>query len=167
MDACTDLYGWQWATAPLHYELGFSIVWQRRNVTGGADPNNPLLPGTTKTNGIGTAVAGNSAAAINLFANPAAVWSTVRAPILGIDEHDGGDGPVAGLPYWNLDMSIRKTARIWERTSLEFSGIITNIFNHNDFANPTLNLGSPSSFGVVTAQGSTPRQIQMGVRASF
>jgi hypothetical protein len=134
-----------------------------RNVSGGPDPNNPL-----NLSGVGTAVAKPiPSASINMFSNPVAVWNTVRAPILGIDEHDGGDGPISGLPYWNLDMSIRKTAKIWERTSLEFSGIITNILNHNVFANPGLSLSTPASFGVVTAQGNTPRAIQMGIRASF
>jgi hypothetical protein len=134
-----------------------------RNVSGGPDPNNPL-----NLSGVGTAVAKPiPSASINMFSNPVAVWNTVRAPILGIEEHDGGDGPISGLPYWNLDMSIRKTAKIWERTSLEFSGIITNILNHNVFANPGLSLSTPASFGVVTAQGNTPRAIQMGIRASF
>ncbi len=130
-----------------------------RGIAGGVDPNGIS---------VGTATAGSSAAAqVNMFSNPAAVYDTTRPAILGIDERDGGDGPIAGLPYFNLDMSISKDLRIFERAKLQFSGIFTNILNHNDFANPSLSLQAPTSFGVVNAQGNTPRQIQMGIRASF
>ena len=78
-----------------------------------------------------------------------------------------GDGPIAGLPYWNVDMSIHKQVKIWETTSLEFSGVMTNILNHNVFANPTVSLASPASFGVINSQGNNPRQIEMGVRVNF
>jgi len=66
-----------------------------------------------------------------------------------------------------MDMGIHKNVKIWEHTSLAFSGVITNIFNHNVFANPGFSLATPASFGVVTSQGNNPRQIEMGVRASF
>ena len=131
-----------------------------RNVAGGIDPNNANIK-------VGTSTAGTGAAAVNLFANPTAVWDTVRAPILGIDEHDGGDGPIYGLPYFNLDTSITKRVRITERFSLELSGVVINVLNHLDFNNPGLSLATPQSFGVITSQGSSPRQIQMGARANF
>jgi hypothetical protein len=66
-----------------------------------------------------------------------------------------------------MDMSIRKNFRIWESYSLEFSGVVTNVFNHLDFANPTTSLASSTTWGVVSSQGNSPRSIQMGVRASF
>jgi hypothetical protein len=130
------------------------------NVGGGTDPNGIQ---------VGTKTAGTGSAAINMFQDPVAVFGQVRAPILGIDTRDGGAGPITGLPYWNMDMSIRKSLKVWERSSLEFSGIMTNIFNHNVFANPGLSIasGSTLSFGVVNTQGNTPRQIQVGLRASF
>ena len=118
-------------------------------------------------NKIGTAVAGSGAAAINMFTNPVAVYNTLRSPILGIDSSNGGNGPINGLPYWNMDMSITKSLKVFESYNMEFSGIITNIFNHNDFANPTLSLATPNVFGVVNSQGNNPRQIQLGVRANF
>jgi hypothetical protein len=129
-----------------------------RGVTGGVDPN-----GIT----VGNKVSGAGPLAVNVFSNPVAVWNTVRPPILGIDEHDGGDGPIQGLPYWNMDLSVRKVLKVWERTSLEFSGISTNVLNHLVFANGGLTISSPANFGVVTGQTSAPRQIQMGIRASF
>jgi hypothetical protein len=129
-----------------------------RNINGGTD---------SFGNSIGTDTAGSGHAAINMFADPVSVFEQVRSPILGIDTKNPGVGPISGLPYWNMDMSIRKNLQIWERTSLEFSGVITNILNHNDFADPTLDLGNVAGWGVVSTQGNKPRQIQMGIRANF
>ncbi len=116
---------------------------------------------------VGTQTAGSGAAAINRFTSPQAVYDSVRPPILGIDTRSGGDGVITGLPYWNMDVSIRKNLKVYERVNMEFSGIITNVFNHLDFGNGGLSLATPASFGVITSQANSPRQIQMGVRASF
>jgi hypothetical protein len=131
-----------------------------RNVAGGNDPNGIAV-------GTATKIVGGGPAAINIFPNPAAVYGQVRPPILGIDEKDSGEGPIAGLPYWNMDMSIHKNVKIWESTSLIFSGVMTNILNHNVFANPSVSLATPASFGVINSQGNLPRQIEVGVRANF
>jgi hypothetical protein len=129
-----------------------------RGISGGTDAYG---------NSIGTSVAGTGHAAINMFSNPVSVFGQVRAPILGIDTKNPGVGPITGLPYWNMDMSIRKNLRILESVNMEFSGIFTNIFNHNDFGDPDLDISNPSAWGVVNAQGNSPRKIQLGVRANF
>jgi hypothetical protein len=141
--------------------------------TGGYHTHRAVV-GSVDSNGIsvGTSAQASAAAhgsfsAINLFANPAAVFDTIRPPILGIDEKNSGNGPISGLPYWNMDLSIRKNFKIWESYSLEFSGVMTNVFNHLDFANPTTSLASSTTFGVVSSQGNAPRSIEMGVRFSF
>jgi len=36
-----------------------------------------------------------------------------------------------------------------------------------EFGNPTLSLIAPATFGVVAAQGNTPRAIQLGFRVEF
>jgi hypothetical protein len=102
-----------------------------------------------------------------MFTNPVAVYDTVRPAILGIDERDGGDGPISGLGYLNVDMSVKKNLVVWETGSLEFSSVFYNVMNHLDFANPSLSILSPTSFGVTKTQGNSPREIQMGVRANF
>jgi hypothetical protein len=56
---------------------------------------------------------------------------------------------------------------VWEKASLEFSGIMFNAMNHLDFSNPSLSILAPASFGVTKTQGNSPRQIQLGIRASF
>jgi hypothetical protein len=131
-----------------------------RGVPGSADGINSAL-------NVGTAVKGPGPAAINMFTNPAAVYDTVRPAILGIDERDGGDGPINGLGYLNVDMSVKKNLMVWETGSLEFSSVFYNAMNHLDFANPSLSILSPTSFGVTKTQGNSPREIQMGVRANF
>ncbi len=139
--------------------------------TGGNSARRGVIGSTDSFgNAIGTKTATNingGSAPINMFANPAAVFDQVRAPILGIDTKNPGVGPIAGLPYWNLDVSLRKSFKITERASLEFSGIFTNVMNHLDFANPVLNIANPTSWGVVNTQGNAARQMQFGLRANY
>ena len=130
-----------------------------RGVLGGTDPNGVA---------VGTAVhPGSTSAAVNMFSNPVAVFDDVRPLILGLDSRSGGAGTISGLPYLNLDLSIKKRLVLAERYSLEFSGVFENVMNHLDFASPSLSLQSPGSWGVTKTQGNTPRQIQFGVRAYF
>jgi hypothetical protein len=42
-----------------------------------------------------------------------------------------------------------------------------NRFNTLQYSNPGLNLTSPTTFGVVTAQGNLPRALQIGLRLEF
>jgi hypothetical protein len=39
--------------------------------------------------------------------------------------------------------------------------------NHMQFTTPGLSLTSPQSFGVVTTQANTPRQMEFGLRIGF
>jgi hypothetical protein len=128
------------------------------NVTGGADAYG---------NSVGTAVAGPGSASVNMFKDPVAVWNQVRAPILGIDTRNSGVGPITGMPYWNVDMSVLKNFRITERASFEYSMIFTNVFNHNVLADPNLSLGTPSVWGVLSSQLNQPRNMEFGLRVRF
>jgi carboxypeptidase family protein len=103
----------------------------------------------------------------NIFANPAANYANFRAPILGIDGRDYGVGPTYGLPYWNLDLSIRKNIRISERFSTEFQFLCLNTLNHLVFANPYQQIGDLADWGALTSQGNTPRQMEFGIRLKF
>ena len=129
-----------------------------RGVMGGTDPNYSSIA-------IGTSTKGPGAAAVNMFTNPVAVFDSVRPPILGLDTDQSR--AISGLPYLNLDFSIKKGVTILEKYSLEFSGVFQNVMNHLDFSNPSLSLQSAASWGVTKTQGNSPRQIQMGVRAYF
>jgi hypothetical protein len=117
-----------------------------------------------------TVSGGNSS--VNIFANPVAVASTIRAPILGIDSKDGGAGAINGLNYWNMDFQVTKPIKISERFGLETQFMILNIFNHTDYANPTADTldmvyGDTSQFGDVSGEANTPRQIEFGIRLNF
>ena len=41
-----------------------------------------------------------------------------------------------GLPYWNMDFSIRKNIRIAESVCLELQGVFANVLNHNQRLDP-------------------------------
>jgi hypothetical protein len=45
--------------------------------------------------------------------------------------------------------------------------VFTNVLNHMQFANPTLDISDPSSWGVLNKQGNNPRQMEFGLRLSF
>ena len=119
------------------------------------------------SNGVGTAVAGPGSQAVNLFKNPEAVWDQVRAPILGIDSKNPGVGPIVGTPYWNVDMSVEKSVKVYESVALKFSVIFTNVFNHDVLADPAMTLYDSTTWGVQNSQTNTPRKMEFGMRASF
>jgi hypothetical protein len=111
----------------------------------------------------------------DIFADPAAVESSLRPAILGLDSNAGGVGVFRGLMYWNVDMRLVKSIKIRERVNFEFQYVVTNLFNHPVFLDPfagntfTGNGVDPTSgsFGVTSGQGNNPRQMQFGLRLTF
>jgi hypothetical protein len=73
-----------------------------------------------------------------------------------------------GPSVYNYDLSVLRNFRIAERANLRFEANAFNVFNHANFASPSGNLTS-ALFGRLTATrtGTTPRQIQMGLKLSF
>lgn len=105
---------------------------------------------------------------VNLFANPTTVLDSLRPAILGIDNRSGGIGVFRGMPYWNVNLGIKKNVRITERFNAEASFNFINVLNHNQLLDPILSItDSPSSFGQITVQGSTPRTMEFGIRVNF
>jgi len=135
----------------------------------------------------GAGVNGNASkggSGINLFADPNATYALFRRPILGYDTSGGGAGVIRGLPSWALDTTISKDIRITERFGATFLVQITNILNHFQPENPTLNIDSPQTWGVITDQSTVgtlsgiggtargvpainPRQMEFGLRLRF
>jgi hypothetical protein len=130
-------------------------------VAGAPDPVNLSLGTVGQSNG--TTVGSE----VNTFKDPVAVFNQVRAPMLGLDTKNPGVGPIIGMPYWNVDASLSKNFKIWERTSIQASIIMTNVFNHNVMGDPSLSLSSPGTWGNQTAQANLPRTMEFGFRASF
>jgi Carboxypeptidase regulatory-like domain len=128
--------------------------------------------GVPGSNGIGTSGFG-----VNLFANPEAVYNSIRQPILGLDNGDGGWGVLRGLPYWSLDLSIAKSIKLTERFNLQATAVFINVLNHVVFTDPGpspapfpgdyLDTSSTGSWGVLPGQANTPRTMEFGIRVNF
>jgi hypothetical protein len=113
---------------------------------------------------------GDGGLPVNIFKDPAAAYGSYRNPILGLDNRNTSF--LRGLPYWNLDFSIRKNVRVTEQVALEFQGVFSNILNHNQFLDPWgMGLFSPSSFGNLLGSAQEipggNRSIQVGARVRF
>ena len=116
---------------------------------------------------------------LNVFSDPQATCPVghgifgdpVRNPILGLDGQIGGGGPVTGLPFWNVDLGITKKINFTERISSSLYFDFTNVLNHMQPNDPTLNIFSKSTWGVLggggNVQGNTPRQLQVGVSVDW
>ncbi len=130
------------------------------NNFGSSRHNNPA-PSSLGGNGFGP----------SYFQNPAAALLCFRNPILGIDTgHNGGAGTLRGLPFWNVDLSVKKDIMVTERYHLEFSSIFSNVFNHNqlfDPGNPGLVIGEPDNWGALEGQVNSPRKMEFGLRVRF
>ncbi len=108
----------------------------------------------------------------NLFADGNAAFDQFRQPILGLDTKNGGWGVIRGLPYWNMDLSVRKNFKITERFNFEFQMVVVNLLNHPVFQDPGPGdyldtSGGPDGFGTLPAQGNTPRTMEFGLRLNF
>jgi len=115
--------------------------------------------------GVGT----NNPQAINMYSNPAAVLAELRPCVLGMDTNCGGYGNLRGLATWNLDASVLKNIGVWKEgkvgATLNFQ--FTNVLNHMQPGNGSLNMSSPATFGRITSQANTPRQMELGIRLHF
>lgn len=104
---------------------------------------------------------------LNLFGDPAAVFGSFRPAMVSLDTTSGAGGQLRGLPRWNVDVSVARRFRFSERWSSTFNAQFFNIFNVVQFADPSVNLQSPQSFGVLGTQLNSPRIIQLGLRIDF
>jgi hypothetical protein len=108
----------------------------------------------------------------NLFADPNAAYNQIRQPILGLDTQNGGWGVMRGLPYWSMDLSLRKNIKITERFNFDFQMVTVNLFNHTVFFDPgpgdyADTSAGPDGFGTLPGQGNTPRTMEFGLRLNF
>lgn len=87
---------------------------------------------------------------------------------------DTGRDTLRGPRFFDTDVSLAKETIIREQIKLQFRAEIFNIFNHENLGLPNNNVfsasGAPNaSAGVITSSnpGSTPRQIQFGLKLTF
>jgi hypothetical protein len=119
----------------------------------------------------------SSSLPVNFFKDGVAQANNWRNPILGLDNKDGGTGILSGLPYWNLDASIKKNIRVAESVSLELQGVFSNVLNHNQWYDPSsaqANNGSGVVFGLFNTPAfgalpgeALPRSVELGLRVRF
>ena len=122
---------------------------------------------TTAVASSGNASKGGSG--LNIFANPNAVYSQFGRLVLGLNGSGGGAGVLRNFPTWNLDMQVSKKFILpfREGMGLTFNAQFANLLNHFQAGTPSMNIDSPSTFGVVTTQANTPRQMEFGLRLHF
>ncbi len=136
-------------------------------------PNNTTCANSLFSGTVGANVGGASGTNMDLFANPGAAYCDFRYVQISTDGRTGSANPFYGLPFWNLDMRFGKDTTIKENWKLGFSADFFNIFNHENFANPSLSFSSPATFGVITSTYTPPnrtnsaRWIEMGLRLDF
>jgi hypothetical protein len=135
-------------------------------VSGGSGTN--LIYGT---NSVGTKTSNGELFGLNMFANPAQVYSQFRPCVLGFDTSCGGLANLRGLPTWNLDAQVTKDLGLYkERVGAQFFFTFTNVLNHFQPSTPSgssLSLTSPTSFGQITSQANSPRSMEFGLRIHF
>lgn len=122
------------------------------------------VPGTVGSAGNVTGTQRGSQ--VNLFADPAAVFNSLRQ-IEPSRDFRHGRNVFRGLPRFNWDLSIGKRARVTESVGVLFTADFINVMNRREFADPGLSLFNPAAFGVITAQFANPRQVQLGLRIEF
>ncbi|MCU1225660.1 MAG: hypothetical protein JWQ42_3753 [Edaphobacter sp.] len=79
-----------------------------------------------------------------------------------------GRGIILGMPFDNVDFSLNKGITFADRAKLQFRAEFFNVFNIQNYGLPGTVFGG-SNFGIITGltPGSTPRQMQFSLRASF
>lgn len=125
--------------------------------------------GVTSSTTVGSA--GNPAkggTGINIFADPNAAYNNFRYA-LPTDTNSGGGGVIRNLPGWDLDMTVTKDVTFRERYGFMLIFQSTNVLNHVIMGAPNFALGSPTTFGVITASAAnySPRQMEFGLRVHF
>ncbi|MDQ3584264.1 MAG: carboxypeptidase-like regulatory domain-containing protein [Acidobacteriota bacterium] len=145
--------------------------------TTGALPLNNFNFGNNVNRGVvgsgGIGVNGNPArrgSGLNIFANPEQVFNNFRRVQISQDGRQGR-GVLRGFSNWNLDFSLGKETKIGERLNFVVTADFFNVFNRVNFLNPSLSLGAPANFGVVTGAFTTgnlaQRRVQVGGRFEF
>jgi hypothetical protein len=114
----------------------------------------------------------NGLAGGNGYLNGVAQGVFTTTPVIGNGTGFGNSGldTVLGPGQSNWDASLAKTTTVGgirEGATVQFRAEFFNTFNHPQFANPAINLGSPSSYGHITAATVSPRVIQFALKYAF
>jgi hypothetical protein len=75
-----------------------------------------------------------------------------------------GRNILRGPDQHNVDAALIKHTKLTEKVGIVFRWEVFNILNHPNFANPTSNVSSPSTFGKISAMSVNPRIMQYGLK---
>jgi len=85
-----------------------------------------------------------------------------------------GIGIIQGPGVWQEDMGLAKRVSLFEKLNLNFFVLATNVFNHPNLGNPTVDVTQPAPTGTILSLRSDPgasgigmRLIQLGLRVEF
>jgi len=81
-----------------------------------------------------------------------------------LDFGNAGRNTFRGPRFFNVDASLVKSFAITERKRVSFRAEAYNLFNNADFANPSLAISSPSTFGKISSVVNNPRLLQGALR---
>jgi hypothetical protein len=87
-------------------------------------------------------------------------------PALG-DLGSAGVGTERAPGFFNLDTSIGKKFNITERQRIEFRAEMFNILNSVSWGPPGRDITTPASYGAITSQVNSPRNIQFSLKYAF
>lgn len=69
--------------------------------------------------------------------------------------------------YRNVNLSLARNFVIREGLRVQLRGEFINAFNQVVFGTPGRDVATPSTFGIITTQGNTPRTVQLVLRVTF
>jgi len=137
------------------------------DIEGGVHRN---VPGSGGVGTTGDPARGGSG--LNVLSNPEQVFNAARRVRLSDDER-APRGVLRGPKFWQLDATVGKTIDLVGSARLRVGVDFLNILDHVNYADPTLSLQAPASFGVITAQRIdefgviVPRRVQVSGRLEF
>ncbi len=79
---------------------------------------------------------------------------------------DAGRNILTGPPINDFDFQLFKQTAIHENQTVEFRWEMYNVLNHTQWSAPSVNMESPSTFGVITGTA-PPRIMQFALRYAF
>lgn len=91
------------------------------------------------------------------FAVPAGPFGTSTFTIDGL----------RGFASLNEDLALAKTVRLQGGSTVQIRVEMFNAFNRVEFGNPASNIGNPETFGRITTQSNSPRNMQIALKVTF
>jgi hypothetical protein len=145
------------------------------NFTTGSFPVGFVFNSPAVINGSAAALQGSihdTTGGIQFFGDTTAIFDP-NHPLAGaLRNPNGGEigsrNNLRGPGFWNLDLAVLKNFKLpWsENQRLQLRWEMYNALNHNSFALPSANLNA-TTFGIISASSSTPREMQFALRYEF